>query len=84
MDAVNTAQMIGFVLAVSTPGLTVLIGIVRNNGRLSDLRSEMNGRFERVNQRFDHSDALFAEKLRRMEEVFDARLTRIENGLRLR
>ena len=91
MDNVSTAQFIGFALAISVPSRTALIGILINNGRLSDLRSDMsarfeqvNQRFEQVNQRFDQTEALFTEKLRRVEEVLDARLTRIENVLRLR
>jgi hypothetical protein len=44
---------------------------------MSDLRSH-------IDSRFDAADALFSEKLRRVEEIMDARLTRIEDHLHLR
>ena len=64
-------------LSISVPTLAVLIGILVNNARLSDLRAHMDERFNVMGQLFD-------EKLRRVEEVMDARLTRIEQELKLR
>ena len=66
--------------------LTVLIGILINNSRLSD----MNGRFNDVNARIDdlrsHMDTRFDEmretsraELRRVEYVLDARLKHLED-----
>ena len=83
-DNVSTAQLIGFILAICVPSFSVLIGILVSNGRLSDLRSEMNTRFAQVDKRFDQNEALFTEKLRRVEEVIEARLTRIESEMGLR
>ena len=78
-------------LAMGVPTLAVLIGILVNNSRLTDLRAHMDARFQSVDQRFhsvdgkfDSMEKLFVERLRRVEEVFDARLTRIENELKIR
>ena len=83
--------MIGFMLAIGVPSLVALLGILINNSRISDLRAHMDSRFMHMDSRFAHmdsrfnaSDALFSEKLRRVEEIMDARLTRIEDHLHLR
>ena len=73
--------------------LTVLIGILLNNARLSDvnsrlgeLRSHMDGRFNDVDRRFDGVDRRFEEmkemwrtEMHRVEEVLDARLKHLED-----
>lgn len=64
-------------VSVGVPTLAVLIGILINNSRLSDLRAYMDVRFNSVEKLFD-------EKLHRVEEVMDARLIRIEQELKLR
>jgi hypothetical protein len=51
--------------------LTVLVGILSNNARLSDLRTHMDSRFD------DMRDTWRSE-LRRVEEVLDARLRHLE------
>ncbi len=77
MEGLSTAQLIGFLLAISVPSFTAWAAMLVNSARLSDLRSDIDARFNR-------SDALFTERLRRVEEVMDARLTRIEDQLRIR
>lgn len=83
------------VLTVGLPTLAVLIGILVNNSRLSDLnnrlsdmRGYMDGRFNHMEgymeERFKTMDQLFQERLRRVEEVMDARLSRIEQELHLK
>ena len=68
--------------------IVIMMGVLFNNHhvdvrisdmdrRISDLRSEMNARF-------DMQDRLFQERLRRIEEILDARLSRIEEHLNLR
>jgi hypothetical protein len=64
-------------LSVGVPTLAVLVGILINNSRLSDLRAYMDSRFNSIEKLFD-------EKLNRVEGVIDARLTRIEHELKLR
>ena len=71
------AQLIGFMLAIGVPCLTSLLGVLISNGRIGDLRAHMDSRF-------DAHDRLFTEKLRRIEEIMDARLIRIEDHLHLR
>jgi hypothetical protein len=51
--------------------VAVLVGILINNSRLSDLRGHMDNRFD------DMRDTWRAE-LRRVEEVLDARLKHLE------
>jgi hypothetical protein len=72
--------------------LTVLIGILINNGRLSDLRAHMDARFadvdkrfnqvdrrfDQVDRRFEETKELWRSELHRVEEVLDARLKHIE------
>ena len=77
----NATQL---VLAMGVPTLAVLLGILINNSRLGDLRSHMDSRFAGVDARFESMEKLFSEKLHRVEGVMDARLTRIENELKLR
>jgi len=85
------AQLIGFILAICIPSLTALIGVLISNGRIGDI----NGRIGDINARitdlrvhmdvrFDAMDKLFTEKLRRVEEIMDARLTRIEEHIHLK
>jgi hypothetical protein len=82
-------------LSVSVPTVAVLVGILINHSRLGDLRAHMDVRFSEVDQRFVEVDRrfgevekhfrslekLFDEKLLRVEQVIDARLTRIEKDL---
>jgi hypothetical protein len=61
-------------LAISVPTMAVLIGILINNSRLSDLRAHVDQRMT------DLKDTLRAEILR-VEGVLDARLTNVEQRL---
>jgi hypothetical protein len=76
-------------LSISVPTLAVLVGILINNSRLgdvndrlSDLRAEMNSRFDtmdrRMDQRFEDMKAMWRSELHRVEEVLDARLKHLE------
>jgi hypothetical protein len=58
--------------------LAVLVGILINNSRLSDLRGHMDARFNVVGGRFDEMRDLWRGELHRVEEVLDARLKHIE------
>jgi hypothetical protein len=75
------------IFTVGMPTLAVLVGILVNNSRLSDLRSYMDMRFVQVDRRFDAliqiMDARFAEQkaeLLRVEQVMDARLRHLEEN----
>ncbi len=86
----NDTQMLTIAL---TAVPTMLIGILLNNARLSDVnsrlgkfRSHMDARFNDVDRRFDGGDRRFEEmkemwrtELHRVEEVLDARLKHLED-----
>jgi hypothetical protein len=65
-------------LSMGVPTLAVLIGILINNNRLSDLRADMNSRFDTMDQRFNDLKDLWRAELHRVEEVLDARLKHLE------
>jgi len=88
----NDTQMLTVALATVPTMLTVLIGILLNNARLSDVnsrlgefRSHMDARLNDVDRRFDGVDSRFEEmkemwrtELHRVEEVINARLRHLE------
>ena len=87
-------QTMQTVLSIGVPSLSVLVGILINNSRLSDLRTDLRGAITvlriTVDKRFDDSirlqDAnlrLQDANLRRVEEVLDARLRHIEEKLKI-
>ena len=58
-------------LPIGVPTVAVLVGILLNNSRLSDLRAHMDARFD------DMKD-MWRSELHRVEEVLDARLKHLE------
>jgi cell division protein FtsL len=68
------------VLTVSIPTLAVLIGILVNNARLSDLNSRITELRADIDRRFDGLEKLMTEKLLRVEQVMDARLKHLEEN----
>jgi hypothetical protein len=64
-------QILPIALASVPTMLTLLVGILINNSRLSDLRSHMDARF-------DDMRATWQAELRHVEEVLDARLKHSE------
>ncbi|MDQ6676778.1 MAG: hypothetical protein M3Z09_05730 [Acidobacteriota bacterium] len=64
-------------LSIGVPTLAVLIGILINNSRLSDTNSRI------AEVKTDLLAVLRAE-MRSMEAIVDARLSRIEESLRIR
>ena len=67
----NDTQIFMVALATVPTMLTVLMGILVNNSRLSDLRNHLD-------VRFDDMRAAWQAELRRVEEVIDARLKHLE------
>jgi endonuclease III-like uncharacterized protein len=72
-------------LSISVPTMAVLIGILINNSRLSDvnsrladLRADINTRFDHVERRFDDMKEMWRSELHRVEKVLDARLKHLE------
>lgn len=58
--------------------IAVLIGILNNNSRLTDMRLHMDARFNAVDKRFDDLKDTWRAELHRVEEVLDARLKHLE------
>ena len=81
----NDTQMLTIALATVPTMLTVLIGILLNNARLTDVnsrlgefRSHMDGRFNDVDRRFDEMKEMWRTE-HRVEDVLDARLKHLED-----
>jgi hypothetical protein len=76
------AQLISVALASGPTMIAVLVGILVNNSRLSDLPAHMDMRFGENDRRMDDMRTDLKEtwraELRRVEEVLDARLRHIE------
>ena len=68
------------ILTVSVPTLAVLIGILVNNARLSDLNKRIDELRADMDRRFDAMEKLFTEKLFRVEQVMDARIKHLEEN----
>jgi hypothetical protein len=75
----NGIQILTVGLAAVPTMLAVLVGILINNSRLTDLCVHMDGRFDVVDQRFDAMRDLWRAELHRVEEVIDARLKHLED-----
>jgi hypothetical protein len=65
-------------ISISVPTLAVLVGILLNNSRLSDLRAHMDDRFNGMDRRFEDMKDMWRSELHRVEEVLDARLKHLE------
>jgi hypothetical protein len=77
-----TDTSVQLALSISVPTMAVLVGILINNNPLSDLRGEMNARFDEMNsmmaRRFTDMKEMWRSELHRVEEVLDARLKHLE------
>ena len=78
-------QILTIALASVPTMLAVLMGILINNSRLTDLRnyidarfSTVDARFTSIDQRLDELKETWRSELRRVEEVLDARLKHLE------
>ena len=60
-------------ISMGVPTLAVLVGILINNSRLSDLRSH-------IDKRFDDMKETWRAELQRVEGVLDARLKHLEDS----
>jgi hypothetical protein len=76
-----TNEDLKFVISVGMPSLMVLVGILINNSRLSDLRTSIDKRFDDLVRVIDARFASQDEKLYRVEQVIDARLKHLEERL---
>jgi chaperonin cofactor prefoldin len=76
------------IFTVGVPTLAVLVGILVNNSRLSDLRSYMDWRFESIEKRFESMDKRLDsmeqrsdQRLEDLKETWRAELRRVEEVL---
>ena len=81
----DNSQLLTAALAAVPTMLTVLVGTLVNNSRLSDtntriddLRAHMDTQFKNVDRRFDEMRDLWRSELYRVEQVIDARLKHLE------
>src|SRR5437660_1454893 len=86
VSEMNDTQILTIALASAPTMLTVLIGILINNARLSDMSGRLgdtNGRIAELrahmDARFDDMRDTWRSELRRVEEVIDARLKHLED-----
>lgn len=75
---INPSLVLSLALATVPTMLTVLIGILINNSRLGDVNSRINDLRSHMDSRFDEMRSSWQSELRRVEEVFDARLKHLE------
>ena len=75
---INPGQILSLALASVPTMLTVLMGILINNSRLSDVNARINDLRSHMDSRFDEMRATWHSELRRVEEVLDARLKHLE------
>lgn len=78
-------QLVTTLVTAGLPTLTVLVSLLINNHRLSDLNQRINElnrsmdrRFDDVDRRFDQQRDLLRADLFRVEQVLDARLKHLE------
>jgi len=71
-------QILPIVLASVPTMLTVLVGILINNSRLSDMSTRIGELRSHMDSRFDDIRATWQAELRRVQEVLDARLKHLE------
>jgi len=82
-------QILTIALASIPTTIAVMLGILINNARLSDLRALVDARFNDVDRRFNEADRkmdirftdikdTWRAELHRVEEVLDARLKHLE------
>ena len=82
----NCTQILTIALASLPTMRAVLIGILLNNARLSNVdsrlgefRSHIDTRFNDVDRRFEDMKEMWRTELHRVDEVLDARLKHLED-----
>ena len=75
---INPGQIVSLALATVPTVLTVLIDILINNSRLSDVNARIGDLRSHMDSRFDEMRATWHSELHRVEEVLDARLKHLE------
>jgi hypothetical protein len=65
-------------ISMGVPTLAVLVGILINNSRLSDLNGRIDDLSRHMDKRFDDMKETWRAELLRVEGVLDARLKHLE------
>ncbi len=76
--SMSEQQYFSIALTTAPIMITVLIGILINNARLSDLNARVSDLRAHMNRRFDEMKDLWRSELHRVERVLDARLKHFE------
>ena len=58
--------------------VAVILGWIQTNARISDLRQDMDRRFDMLLRHIDDTRDMLRREFRRVEEVMDARLKHLE------
>lgn len=74
-------QLVTALATAAFPTFAVLIGILVNTQRLSDLNRAVDIRFADTNRHIDDVKDLLRGEMFRMEQVLDARLKHLEEHL---
>jgi len=72
------SPVLSYALAAAPTMLTVLIGTLINNARLSDTNARIMDLRVHMDARFDNMRDSWRSELHRVEEVLDARLKHLE------
>ena len=79
----NDQQILAIVLASAPTLLTVLIGMLVNNARLSDMKSDINARLGDLNARIAETNARIGETNARIAET-NGRIAELRSHMDLR
>ena len=71
-------QMVTALVTAGLPTLTVLVSLLINNHRLSDLNQRITDLQRSMDRRFEEQRDLFRADLFRVEQVLDARRKHLE------
>jgi len=66
-------------ISMGVPTLAVMVGILINNSRLSDVNNRISDLRSHMDNRFDDMKETWRAELQRVEGVLDARLKHIED-----
>jgi hypothetical protein len=67
-------------ISISVPTLAVVLGILVNNSRLTDVNNRISDLRSHMDNRFDDIKETWRAELHRVEGVLDARLKHIEDN----
>ena len=78
---IASEQLVTALATAAFPTIAVLIGILINNSRLNDLARAVDVRFTDTNRHIDDVKEVLRGEMFRIEQVLDARLKHLEEGI---